>query len=115
MMIEALCVELFRRAARFLYLQRTSFAGKVGGRTYGVALRAARFDLTKIVRFWKMFMSASAASPSNACLMPTASNAMTDPRHSSISIHPIGTARIITARASLAGKISSALQNSSQA
>ncbi|SNY91469.1 DNA adenine methylase [Cohaesibacter sp. ES.047] len=37
------------RAARFLYLQRTSFAGKVNGQTYGVALRGARFDLTKIV------------------------------------------------------------------
>jgi DNA adenine methylase len=37
------------RAARFLYLQRTAFAGKVHGRTYGVAMRGARFDLTKIV------------------------------------------------------------------
>jgi len=37
------------RAARFLYLQRTSFAGKVGSRTYGVAMRGARFDLTKVV------------------------------------------------------------------
>nr|WP_321527172.1 DNA adenine methylase [uncultured Cohaesibacter sp.] len=37
------------RAARFLYLQRTSFAGKVHGSTYGVSLRPARFDLTKVV------------------------------------------------------------------
>ena len=37
------------RAARFLYLQRTSFAGKVNGQTYGVTLRGARFDLTKLV------------------------------------------------------------------
>ncbi|WP_068087513.1 DNA adenine methylase [Polycladidibacter stylochi] len=37
------------RAARFLYLQRTSFGGKVDGRTFGVSLRPARFDLTKVV------------------------------------------------------------------
>ncbi|WP_319530799.1 DNA adenine methylase [uncultured Cohaesibacter sp.] len=37
------------RAARFLYLQRTSFAGKVGGRSFGTSMRPARFDLTKIV------------------------------------------------------------------
>ncbi|EFO32519.1 D12 class N6 adenine-specific DNA methyltransferase [Roseibium sp. TrichSKD4] len=36
------------RAARFLYLQRISFAGKVQGRTFGVSLRGARFDLTKV-------------------------------------------------------------------
>ena len=37
------------RAARFLYLQRTSFAGKVHSRIYGIALRGARFDLTRIM------------------------------------------------------------------
>lgn len=37
------------RAARFLYLQRTSFGGKVEGRTFGVSLRGARFDLSKVV------------------------------------------------------------------
>ena len=36
------------RAARFLYLQRTAFGGKVNGRTFGVSMRGARFDLTKI-------------------------------------------------------------------
>jgi DNA adenine methylase len=37
------------RAARFLYLQRTAFGGKVNGRNYGVdAKKAARFDLTKL-------------------------------------------------------------------
>lgn len=38
------------RAARFLYLQRLAFGGKVSGRNFGVALgRPARFDLTKLV------------------------------------------------------------------
>ncbi|MBA5779123.1 DNA adenine methylase [Stappia sp. F7233] len=37
------------RAARFLYLQRTAFGGKVAGRTFGVSLDGrARFDLTKL-------------------------------------------------------------------
>lgn len=37
------------RAARFLYLQRTAFGGKVDGRNYGVdARKPARFDLTKL-------------------------------------------------------------------
>jgi len=38
------------RAARFLYLQRTAFGGKVTGRNFGVTLTGgARFDLTKLV------------------------------------------------------------------
>ncbi|GGB55417.1 DNA methyltransferase [Roseibium aquae] len=38
------------RAARFLYIQRISFAGKVKGRTFGVSLtRGARFDLSRVV------------------------------------------------------------------
>lgn len=38
-----------QRAARFLYLQRASFGGKVVGRTFGVAPQnAARFDVTKL-------------------------------------------------------------------
>ena len=37
------------RAARFLYLQRTAFAGKVAGRTFGVSLSTtARFDVGKL-------------------------------------------------------------------
>lgn len=37
------------RAARFLYLQRTSFAGKVVGRTFGVSKdRPSRFNLSQI-------------------------------------------------------------------
>ncbi|MEI6418581.1 MAG: DNA adenine methylase [Sphingomonadales bacterium] len=37
------------RAARFLYLQRTSFGGKVEGRNFGVVYAGrARFDLTKL-------------------------------------------------------------------
>lgn len=39
-----------QRAARFLYLQRIAFGGKVRGRNFGVALeRGARFDVTKLV------------------------------------------------------------------
>lgn len=38
------------RAARFLYIQRLAFGGKVVGRTFGVTRTTpARFDLTKIV------------------------------------------------------------------
>lgn len=38
------------RAARFLYLQRTTFGGKVDGRVFGVdRTGSARFDLTKLV------------------------------------------------------------------
>jgi len=36
------------RAARFLYLQRTAFGGKVSGQNFGVSLRGARFDITKL-------------------------------------------------------------------
>lgn len=37
------------RAARFFYLQRTSFGGKVRGRTFGVSASApGRFDITKL-------------------------------------------------------------------
>lgn len=37
------------RAARFLYLQRTCFGGKVIGRTFGVSLAtSARFDLSRL-------------------------------------------------------------------
>lgn len=38
------------RAARFLYLQRTAFGGKVSGRNFGVANeRPARFNMTTLV------------------------------------------------------------------
>lgn len=38
------------RAARFYYLQRTAFGGKVKGRTFGVSATApARFDITRLV------------------------------------------------------------------
>lgn len=38
-----------QRAARFLYLQKTSFGGKVSGQNFGVAKdRGGRFDITKI-------------------------------------------------------------------
>ncbi|WP_336802291.1 DNA adenine methylase [Kaistia sp. MMO-174] len=37
------------RAARFLYLQRLSFGGKVAGRTFGIDTQGpARFDVTKL-------------------------------------------------------------------
>ena len=37
-----------QRAARFLYLQRTSFGGKVRGRVFGVDFTGGRFDVTKL-------------------------------------------------------------------
>src|SRR5690606_10553240 len=37
------------RAARFLYLQRLAFGGKVAGRSFGIDTKApARFDITKL-------------------------------------------------------------------
>ncbi len=37
------------RAARFLYLQRTAFGGKISGRNFGVsAANSARFDVAKL-------------------------------------------------------------------
>lgn len=36
------------RAARFIYLQRTGFGGKVRGRNFGVTYGPARFDVTKL-------------------------------------------------------------------
>lgn len=37
------------RAARFIYLQRLAFGGKVAGRSFGVEqMRGARFDVTKL-------------------------------------------------------------------
>jgi DNA adenine methylase len=38
------------RAARFLYLQRTAFGGKVAGQNYGVSIGVqSRFDVTRLV------------------------------------------------------------------
>lgn len=37
------------RAARFLYLQRLAFGGKVTGRNFGVGYGPSRFDITKLV------------------------------------------------------------------
>lgn len=38
------------RAARFLYLQRTAFGGKISGRNFGVSSdRPSRFDVTQVV------------------------------------------------------------------
>ena len=37
-----------QRAARFLYLQRCAFGGRVGTRHFGMDMNRARFDLTKL-------------------------------------------------------------------
>lgn len=37
-----------QRAARFLYLQRLAFGGKVVGRNYGMAKAGSRFDVTRL-------------------------------------------------------------------
>lgn len=37
------------RAARFLYLQRTTFGGGVRSRSFGVSIGPARFDITRLV------------------------------------------------------------------
>lgn len=44
------CLTDMQRSARFLYLQRLAFGGKVEGRNFGVSVgRPASFDVTKIV------------------------------------------------------------------
>lgn len=37
-----------QRAARFLYIQKTGFGGKVQGRTFGIHKGPARFDVTRL-------------------------------------------------------------------
>ena len=50
-----------QRAARFLYLQRLAFGGKVAGRGYGVDYaNPARFDVTKLA-------AAAGGDPRTAC------------------------------------------------
>jgi DNA adenine methylase len=47
--VEAASLTDLERAARFLYLQRTAFGGKVAGRHFGVSpATPARFDVTKL-------------------------------------------------------------------
>lgn len=47
--VDATTLTDLERAARFLYLQRLAFGGKVQGRSFGVDRRTpARFDLTKL-------------------------------------------------------------------
>lgn len=50
MSVDPVTLTDLERAARFLYLQRTAFGGKVDGRNYGMAAGGpARFDLTRLV------------------------------------------------------------------
>lgn len=50
MRVDADTLTDLERAARFLYLQRLAFGGKVSGRNFGVTRTGpARFDLTKLV------------------------------------------------------------------
>ncbi|MBH9537879.1 DNA adenine methylase [Novosphingopyxis sp. YJ-S2-01] len=46
--LEPSCLTDLQRSARFLYLQRLAFGGKVEGRNFGVSAGAARFDVTKL-------------------------------------------------------------------
>lgn len=49
MKVEPSTLTDLERAARFLYLQRLAFGGKVSGRSFGVMVdRPARFDVTKL-------------------------------------------------------------------
>jgi DNA adenine methylase len=50
MRVDASTLTDLERAARFLYLQKTAFGGKVAGRSFGVdARKPSRFDLLKLV------------------------------------------------------------------
>lgn len=44
------CLTDVQRAARFFYLQRLSFGGKVTSRTYGTSTTSARFDVKRLGR-----------------------------------------------------------------
>lgn len=47
--VDATTLTDLQRAARFLYLQRTAFGGKVSGRNFGVSLgRRGAFDVTRL-------------------------------------------------------------------
>jgi len=48
--VDPLTLTDLERAARFLYLQRTGFSGKVEGRTFGINReRGSRFNLTRLI------------------------------------------------------------------
>jgi DNA adenine methylase len=60
------------RAARFLYLQRTAFGGKVDGRNFGTDPTVpARFDLTKLVPMLEAVHDRLARSTSSGCPTPS--------------------------------------------
>lgn len=44
------CLTDVQRAARFFYLQRLSFGGKLTSRTYGTSTTSARFDVKRLAR-----------------------------------------------------------------
>lgn len=48
MKVDADTLTDLQRAARFLYLQRVAFGGRVGQRHFGMDMNRARFDLTKL-------------------------------------------------------------------
>jgi hypothetical protein len=96
-----------QRAARFLYLQRTAFGGKVEGRNFGVSVgRGGAFDVTRLGRCSRTSTSASPASSSSACPGRTSSSATTAPGPCSTSTRPTTAARTTTAPACSPGRSS---------
>jgi DNA adenine methylase len=47
--LDPLMLTDLQRAARFIYLQRVAFGGKVTGRNFGVTMEGARFNTTKLL------------------------------------------------------------------
>ena len=82
------------RAARFLYLQRTAFGGKVSGKNFGVSVGLpSRFDLTKLVPMLEdVHERLSNWILKHSCI------AMIGQIRCSILIRHIGVAKMITAK-----------------
>ena len=93
-----------QRAARFLYLQRCAFGGKVSGRNFGArADRPGRFNLTTLEPDLEALHSRLVRRHRDLPrLRRTSSAASTDPARCSTSTRPIGAARATTASTSSA-------------
>lgn len=95
------------RAARFLYLQKLAFGGKVAGRTFGISTTSsAKFDLTRLVPLLEATHE-RLAGVYIECLPWQEFVKRWDRPHALIFLDPlIGVSRTTTARRCLPGKSS---------
>ncbi len=93
------------RAARFLYLQRTAFGGKVTGRTSALPERQAVASMSRSSGpCWRMSTNALPASSSRTCPGQRSSSATIGPACSSIWTRHTGATRRTTVQVSSAGR-----------